>query len=58
MAGIFIVIGMEIILFWAFLNRKTKVGRKITVYLMKRQGIKKVWTVREVDERIDEIIEE
>ncbi|MBQ9314521.1 MAG: hypothetical protein IJ220_05960 [Clostridia bacterium] len=58
MAGIFIFFGIELLFFVIFLHRKTKLGKKITTYLMKNQGIPKVLTMQEIDERIDEIISE
>ena len=53
--AIFIVV-LEVILFFAFLNRKTKIGKKITIFLMKKQGIPRIMTMEEIDERIDEIV--
>ena len=58
MAGILICGGIELLFFVIFLHRKTKLGKKITTYLMKNQGIPKILTMQEVDERIDEIISE
>lgn len=58
MAGIFIFLGIELLFFVIFLHRKTKLGKKITIYLMKNQGISKILTMQEIDERIDEIISE
>ena len=49
------IIMLELVLFLIFLNRKSKLGTRITEYLMKRQRILRVQSMEEVDERIDEI---
>lgn len=58
MIGIFMFVGIELLFFLIFLQKKTKLGKKITTYLMKKQGIRKAFTIQEIDERIDEIISE
>ena len=52
------IITLELVLFLIFLNRKSKLGRRITKYLMRRQKILSSMTMEDVDERLEEICKE